>query len=237
MDNVLVVGASSGIGRATALRLAGRYRVFAMARRADRLEALTTEGIVPVAFDVTRFDEITPTLKDLAKEYGRFQALIYCAGVQNLKPLRMLKATDLETIFAVNTYAPALFAQAFAARAVHTKENPSMVFVSSIAAQRPEPGILAYSASKAALDNMVKGLAKEVAPIRVNGVAPGFLRTEMTKRFAHVYDEAFVERVEKSYPLGLGSVENVAALIDFLVSDDAAYLTGEIIRIDGGGAL
>ena len=237
MDNVLVVGASSGIGRATALRLASSCRVFAMARRAERLEELTAEGIVPVVFDVTRFDEIAPTLKALAKEHGRFRALVYCAGVQNIKPLRMLKAADLEAIFAVNTYAPALFAQAFAARAVHTKENPAMVFVSSIAAQRPEPGILAYGASKAALDNLVKGLAKELAPIRVNGVAPGFLRTEMTERFAHVYDEAFVERIEKSYPLGLGSAEDVAALVAFLLSDDAAYLTGEIIRIDGGGAL
>ena len=87
------------------------------------------------------------------------------------------------------------------------------------------------------MDQTVRGLALELAPIRVNAVAPGFLQTEMTERFAHIYDEAFIEKVRTDYPLGLGSVEDVAELIAFLVSPKARYLTGEVIRIDGGGAL
>jgi len=237
MDNLLVVGASSGIGREVALKLAKTYRVFAMARREDRLRHLEEAGIVPVPFDVSELEAIEGRIKDLAKEQGRFKALVYCAGMQLVKPLRMLKPVDLQRMFAINFYAPVLFAKAFAVRAVHEKENPSLVFVSSIAAQRPEPGILAYSASKAALDNLVKGLAKEIAPIRVNAVSPGFLHTEMTKKFAHVYDDTFMEKVEKEYPLGLGSPEKVASLIAFLISDEADYITGDIVRVDGGGML
>ncbi|WP_456432140.1 SDR family NAD(P)-dependent oxidoreductase [Nitratifractor sp.] len=238
MANILVVGASSGIGRATAVRLASEHRVFAMARRADRLGELEAEGIVPVPFDVRDLEAIVPTLKTLAKEHGPFASLVYCAGVQSIKPIRMLKVDETEELYRVNAVAPLFFAKAFASRSVHDPDTlPSLTFVSSIAAQRAEKGIVAYGATKAALDQTVRGLAKELAPIRVNAVVPGFLRTEMTERFAHVYDEAFIERIRSEYPLGLGEVEDVAELIAFLIGPKARYLTGEVIRIDGGGAL
>ncbi len=238
MANLLIVGASSGIGRATALRLAQEHRIFAMARREDRLAELEGMGIVPLPFDVENLNEIVPTVKALVKVHGPLAGVIYCAGVQSIKPIRMLKADEVERLFRINTLAPLFFAKAFASRGVHDiQANPSLTFVSSIAAQKAEKGIVAYGASKAALDQTVRGLALELAPIRVNAVAPGFLQTEMTERFAHIYDEAFIEKVRTDYPLGLGSVEDVAELIAFLVSPKARYLTGEVIRIDGGGAL
>jgi NAD(P)-dependent dehydrogenase (short-subunit alcohol dehydrogenase family) len=236
MDNVLVVGASSGIGRAVALKLREHYHVFGMGRRLERLKEL--DGVEAVPFDVTKLEAITPMLKTLAKTYGKFRSVVYCAGVQSLKPVRIFKPDEMQALFAVNTYAPFFFAKAFAARSVHDAQaNPTVVFVSSIAGEKSEKGIIPYAASKAALNSLTAGLALELAPIRVNAVAPGFLQTEMTERFAHVYDDDFIERVRCEYPLGLGTPEDVADLIDFLLSERARYLTGEVIRIDGGGAL
>ncbi len=238
MANALVVGASSGIGRAIALKLSKNYQVFAMARREDRLKELKESGITPIPFDVTNLNDIEKTIKALSKEYGKFSTLIYSAGVQNIKPLRVNKISEVEYLYRVNTIAPLFFAKAFASKSVVDKDNyPSMLFISSIAGEKPEKGIVAYSASKASLNAMIKALAKEVAPVRVNGIAPGFLETEMTKEYEHIYNDEFIEQIKQSYPLGLGSVEDIAEVASFLVSSSAKYITGEIIRVDGGGAL
>ncbi len=236
-SNVLIAGASSGIGRACAITLSRHFRVFALARREEKLEELREYGIEPVVFDLNESDRIEPLCKSLAKEHGAFRAFVVAAGVQKIKPLRVLKPKEIEEIFRINLYAPMLFAKAFASRSVHTRENPSITFVSSIAGEKPEKGILAYSASKAALDNLTKGLAKEIAPIRVNAVAPGFLETEMTRACSNVYTPEFIEKISGEYPLGLADVQKVADLIEFLISEKADYITGTVIRVDGGGAL
>jgi len=235
--NVLVVGASSGIGRAVAINLSGNYSVIAVARREERLKALKEYGIQAEVFDVIQIEKVTNFVNDLVDKYGKLMSLVYCAGMQNIKPLRMLKVEEAKAIFDVNFFGGLLFAKAFTSKGVHLKGNPSIVFISSIAGQKPEKGILSYSASKAAIDNITKGLAKEVAPIRVNAIAPGFLKTEMTKKFKQVYTDEFIENIKKQYPLGMGSPENIADMVRFLISEQASYVTGNIVRMDGGGAL
>jgi len=236
MSNILIVGASSGIGKETALALKSKYRVFALARRFDKLKEL--EGVEPIEFDVRNLSKIDSLMKNLAKEYGKFKGLIYCAGIQLIKPIRVLKPNEIEEIFKINTIAFLLFAQSFSSKRVCDRDNlPSIVAISSIAANKPEKGIIPYSASKSALNSIIMGLAKELAPIRVNGVAPGFLETEMTKRFSNIYNEEFINRVKEEYPLGLGKLKDISNLIEFLLSKEAKYITGEIIRVDGGGAL
>ncbi len=237
MDNLLVVGASSGVGKECAITLSKEYNVFAVARREDRLNELKEYGITPIVFDLSSLDKIDSFVKSLAKEYDKFKAIVYSAGKQSIKPLRVIKPQDIDDIFHINFYAPMLFAKAFSSRSVHLPNNPSITFISSIAAQKPEKGILTYSASKAALDNLTKGLAKEIAPIRVNAIAPGFMITQMTQAFDSVYTKEFIDKVSKDYPLGLGSVDKVANLVEFLVSQKADYITGDIIRVDGGGIL
>ena len=235
--NVLVVGASSGIGKAIAINLARDHKVIAIARRKERLNALEEYGIQPIVFDVSHTAEIDKFVKNLVNNTGKLSALIYCAGVQDVKPLQVLKIENAKMMFDVNFFGGLFFAKAFASKLVCAKENASIVFISSIAGQWPETGILSYSASKAAIDNLTKGLAKEIAPIRVNAIAPGFLKTEMTEKFNYIYTDEFVLNIEKQYPLGLGSTKDIANMARFLISEQASYVTGNIIRVDGGGAL
>jgi NAD(P)-dependent dehydrogenase (short-subunit alcohol dehydrogenase family) len=228
----LVLGASSGIGYAIAKLLSKENSVIAVARREERLKEFKNYEL----FDFFELDKIDGFIKDIVKKYSKLDALIYCAGVQNIKPLKVTKLQESKEIFDINYFAPMLFAKSFASKRVSNTDS-SIVFISSIAAIKPEIGILNYSASKAALSNLTIGLAKEIAPIRVNAIAPGFIKTEMTEKFSHIYTDEFIEDIKKEYPLGLGDVNHIADMAEFLVSEKASYVTGEIIKVDGGGAL
>jgi len=228
LNNILVVGASSGIGRTIAELLERNHNVIKVARR-------ECEGNFE-KFDVSNLDGIDDLVKSIVKKYGKLDALIYSAGIQNIKPLRVIKTTEIREIFDINFFAPMLFAKSFSSKRVSNKEA-NILFISSIAGIKPENGILAYSASKAALNNFTQGLAKEIAPIRVNAIAPGFLDTEMTRKFSNIYNDEFKQKLKNENPLGIGNIEDVANLAEFLISSKAKYITGEIIRVDGGALL
>ena len=232
MRNILVLGASSGIGYATAKLLSKDNNVIAIARREERLKEFENYEV----FDFSALDEIESFVKNVVKKYSKLDTLIYCGGIQNIKPLKVTKIQEAKEIFDINYFAPMLFAKAFSSKRV-SNINSSILFISSIAAIKPEAGILNYSASKAALSNLTVGLAKEIAPIRVNAISPGFIKTEMTEKFSHIYSDEFIKEIQKDYPLGLGNVENIADMAEFLISEKASYITGDIIRVDGGGAL
>jgi len=232
LNNILVIGASSGIGFAIAKLLSSNYRVVTVARREERLKEFENYH----SFDVSNLEDINDFLKTLVQKYGKFNSLIYSAGVQNIKPLKVTKVEEAKKLFDVNYFAPLFFAKSFSSKKIaHPKS--SILFISSIAGFKSEVGILNYSASKSALNNLTQGLAKEIAPIRVNAIAPGFLETEMTEKFSHIYNDVFIEKLEKEYPLGLASVDDVANLAEFLISEKAKYITGDIIKVDGGGVL
>lgn len=235
--HVLVVGASSGIGRAVAERLrAGGARITALARRADRLAELEALGCAAVAADVTDLPSIGGLLQAAVAERGLLTGLVYCAGVQVIKPMRSLGVEEVERLYRTNLVAPTLFAAAFGSARVSTRDAVFCA-VSSVAAQRPEPAIVPYAASKAGLDALIKGLARELAPRRAVGVAPGWLDTEMTQAHARLYGAEFKEALEKRSPAGAATVESVVDAIAFLMSPQARHVTGEILRVDGGAVL
>lgn len=235
--HVLVVGASSGIGRAVAERLrAGGARITALARRADRLAELEALGCAAVAADVTDLPAIGGVLQAAVAERGLLTGLVYCAGVQVIKPMRSLGVEEVERLYRTNLVAPTLFAAAFGSARVSTRDAVFCA-VSSVAAQRPEPAIVPYAASKAGLDALIKGLARELAPRRAVGVAPGWLDTEMTQAHARLYGAEFKEALEKRSPAGAATVESVVDAIVFLMSRKARHVTGEILRVDGGAVL
>ncbi|MCJ2126415.1 SDR family NAD(P)-dependent oxidoreductase [Methylobacterium sp. J-077] len=234
--HILVVGASSGIGRAVAERFAGQVSVTALARRADRLADLADVGIATVTADVTDLAAIGGVLQSAVAERGLLTGLVYCAGVQIIKPMRSFGADEVERLYKTNLVAPTLFAAAFGSARISTRDAVFCA-VSSVAAQRPEPAIVPYAASKAGLDALIRGLARELAPRRAVGVAPGWLDTEMTQAHARLYGDAFKGELEKRSPVGAATVESVVDAIAFLMSPQARHVTGEILRVDGGATL
>lgn len=234
--HILVVGASSGIGRAVAERFAQQGAVTALARRTDRLAELAAAGIATIAADVTDLAAIGGVLQAAVAERGPLTGLVYCAGVQIIKPMRSLGVDEVERLYKTNLVAPTLFAAAFGSARISTRDAVFCA-VSSVAAQRPEPAIVPYSASKAGLDALIRGLARELAPRRAVAVAPGWLDTEMTQAHARMYGAEFKEALEKRSPAGAATVESVVEAIAFLMSPQARHVTGEILRVDGGATL
>lgn len=234
--HVLVVGASSGIGRAVAERCSSNASVTALARRADRLATLSEHGIFVSACDVTDFEALESAVTLAVERLGKLSAVVYCAGHQLIKPLRTITAKDLNNVFAVNLLAPLVLAKYFASQRV---SMPDAVFcvVSSVAAQRPESGIVAYSVAKAGLEALIKGMAKELGPRRAVGVAPGWLDTEMTQGYQHIYNEEFRTALARRSPAGVATVDSVVDVIEFLLSSKARHVTGEVVTVDGGAIL
>ena len=234
--HALIVGASSGIGRAVAERLASKFQVTAIARRLDRLEQLAPLGVDAVACDAADFEALGRAVEAAVAKRGKISSFVLCAGLQKIKPLRITKPDELGELLRVNLQLPLVLGGLFTSRKL-AAEDATFCVVSSIAAERPEPGIVAYSAAKAGLEAMVRGLAREAAPRRVVAVAPGWLDTEMTQAYGNIYNDEFRERLAKSAPGGIATVDSVVDCIEFLLSPAARFITGEVIRVDGGAVL
>ncbi|RYG26218.1 MAG: SDR family oxidoreductase [Burkholderiales bacterium] len=234
--HILVVGASSGIGYALAERLASSHAVSAIARRSERLAPLQQLGVKAYAADISDLASIPALLQSIVEAQGPLTGLIYCAGAQKIKPMRSIQALDVEQLYGINLLAPTVMAGQFASRRI-SSENAVFCAISSIAADRPEPGIVAYSASKAGLNGLIRGLARELGPRRIVGVAPGWIDTEMTQAYPHLYNDAFREKLKKETPAAPATIDGVVKTVLFLMSPAAESITGEIIRVDGGASL
>jgi len=237
---VLVTGASSGIGRETALLLSElNARVILVGRNRERLEAacqqLQGTGHRVEPFDLTALQEIPAWLKRLTAATGPLAGLVHCAGIQNSLPLRVLSLEKLEAVFRINISAAVMLAKAFCQKGCSVPGG-SIVLVSSAMGLVGRPGIPAYSASKGALVALARSAALELAKdqIRVNCVAPGFVRTEMLEQLREWLSSEQLAALEAQHPLGLGAPRDVAYAIAFLLADTSHWITGTTLVVDGG---
>lgn len=237
---VLVTGASSGIGRAVAVA-ASRLgaRVILGGRRADALAesraALSGDGHLVAPFDLTDVDAVPAWVKALVAEAGApLDGVVHSAGVGRPTPLRVLGRAAVDGIMTPNVYAALALLRAVSAKGVG-RDGASVVLMSSVAGLVGTPGLVAYSASKAALTAIARSAAHELGGkrIRVNCVAPGYVETPMLDEARASLSGDFAA-LEKRHFLGFARPEEVAIAVVYLLSDAARVVTGTTLVIDGG---
>ncbi len=239
-QNALITGASRGIGRAVALELArqGANVCFFYAGNnvaaQETLSLLAETGVKSRAMKVDVSDEqaVAQAVKEAEADFGPFQILVNNAGRTVDKLALQLSAEDFSAVLDVNLKG-AFFVTRALYRSFMRQKYGRIVNISSVAGLMGNPGQAAYAASKAGLIGLTKTIAKELAKrgVTCNAVAPGFVETDMTASMPKAALEAGVAAI----PAGrIGRPEEIAALCAFLASPAASYITGEVIRADGG---
>jgi glucose 1-dehydrogenase len=248
--NVLVTGGTSGIGQAIAVRFAEHGAHVAINYRRRPEEAKETEqqvqaciekvrghGVrdVLVGGDVSQEDQVVTMVKDTIDGLGGLDVLVNNAGIQVSRPSHELSREDFEKVLAVNLRGAFLCAREAIKHFLETSTAGVIVNVSSVHQLIPKPDYLGYSVSKGGMQNLTRTLALEYAVnnIRVNAIGPGATVTPINR--AWIDDPRKRDQVESHIPLGrAGTSDEMAGVTCFLASDDAAYITGQTIFVDGG---
>lgn len=236
--NVLVTGASSGIGKAIAIECSkNEASLIITARNQSRLEetfkAMEGDGHQMILFDLTNSEELNNLIDHLTPIDG----FVHCVGIEEPKPLQNISAEDIHKIMYTNAESGMLLTQQLIKKKL-LKKGASIVFISSIAGvQISMSGGALYCASKGALNGFMKAIAIElsVKRIRVNSINPGMIETDLLK---DKLDDEQIENEKLKYPLGrFGKPEEVAYAAVYLLSDASGWVTGSNLIIDGGYTL
>ncbi len=235
----LVTGASRGIGRAIALALAGRgASIVAADLLVDGVTALSDEinaagGTAEwSAMNVTDQQSVQATVDRILERFGRLDILVNNAGIARDQILLRMKREEWDAVLLTNLTGAFVCTQA-AIRPMMKQRNGRVISISSVVGQMGNAGQANYAASKAGIIGFTKALAREVASrsVTVNAVAPGFIDTDMTRALPEATRQEWAARV----PLGrFGTAEEVASAVCFLASDEAAYITGQVLAVNGG---
>lgn len=244
---VLITGASSGIGKATAIACAeAGARVVLTGRNVERLEEtlrqiedlrlknedFKSEHLV-VAAELCKQEEINRLVDAMPELDGAF----LCAGVSDTTPVKYMNSEAIQRVLSINLEAPMLLTQRMLLKK-KIKKGASLVYMSSMGVEQVAPGLGIYAASKSGLNAFMRAVATEQASrkVRANAVMAGMVKTELIDTLSQLTEED-IKRDEAKYPLGYGKPEDVANAVIYLLSDASRWMTGSVIKLDGGSSL
>ena len=240
-QTALITGCNRGIGKAIAEQFAqeGANLICAIRKPNPEFKAETDiwvnkYGVAVdfIYFDMNEEDSIKAAFTDIQKKKYKIDILVNNAGIAQFKPFMMSRIDDFKQMMQVNLYGPILIIQ-YVVKNMLKQKKGSIINLSSISGLDANAGNAAYGASKAAIASLTRTLSKELskANIRVNAIAPGFVDTNMNSQISTDYMQKMLEQISVGR---LANAEEIAKLAVFLGSDDSSYITGQIIRIDGG---
>lgn len=235
----LITGASQGIGRAIALALAeAGATIAAVARNEEKLQSLVNEiegkGGKAAAFklDVSNEDEIKTTIKAIIAQFGKIDILVNNAGMTRDTLLMRMKRSDWDDVMSTNLTAPFLLTQAVIGSMLKQRWG-RIINITSVNGQMGAPGQANYASSKAGLIGLTLSTAREVASrgITCNAVAPGWIDTAMTTDLSQDLKDKMIAGIPLGRP---GTDRDVASAVQFLASEEAGYITGHVLNVNGG---
>ena len=239
--NIIVTGASSGIGRQCAITFSQLgANVILIARNKERLkdtfDKLEKGNHLIISQDITEYDKLEQIIKYSVEKIGRISGFVYSAGIEMTLPLRSMQPSYYEKMFSINVITGFELAKIISKTEYINKDWASFVFISSVMGILGQPGKIAYCSSKGALISGIKAMALELAKknIRVNCILPGVVETEMSNEMFQRLSEESKKEIIDMHPLGLGKPEDIADACAFLLSDASRWITGTNLIVDGG---
>ncbi|MBN2128792.1 MAG: 3-oxoacyl-[acyl-carrier-protein] reductase [Sedimentisphaerales bacterium] len=238
----VVTGAARGIGRAIVFELLKQGRIVAaidiIEDQLKDLERVVKEAgfeVLTRRVDITQTDKLTEVLESLASEYNGIGVLVNNAGITRDKFMIQMDDEDFDKVISVNLRA-AFVATRVAARSMLRNKFGRIVNISSVAGVMGQAGSANYAASKAGLIGMTKSIAREIGKknVTANCIAPGFIQTDMTAVLSDMVKKAAKDVIPVKR---FGAPEDVARAVAFLAGDDAGYITGQVLCVDGGMAM
>lgn len=239
--NILVTGASSGIGKGISIYLSKIGANIIMAARSEEKLKETYNQLEPgdhsyYLIDLNNFNEIESMFDNICSDGRKLNGLVHSAGISRTVPIQYLKMDDLKSIMSINFYSFIELVKHFSKRK-YNDNGGSIVAISSISSQVGARGLAAYCASKGALESSIRSIALELAAknIRINSVAPGMIKSQIYDGLVEIVNNNdFEADLKKRQIMGLGKPEDVASAAAFLLSDASSFITGTSMVVDGG---
>lgn len=238
--NILITGASSGIGAACSISCSELGANIILIGRSQNKLNLIFEKLKPgnhfmLSYDLMNIEGIEMAIEDTLNNYGKIHGFIHSAGIDITKPLNFLRQIDYQQIFNTNVVSGFEIARILSKKKF-CADGASYVFIASVMSLVGEPSKIAYCAGKGALLAGCRSMALELAPkkIRINCISPAIVLTELVDKLFTELPEGAMERIKSLHPLGFGSPSDIANACVFLLSDEAKWITGSNLVIDGG---
>ena len=239
--NIIITGASSGIGRQCAVTFSQLgANVILIARNEERLKEtynkLDKGNHLIISQEITEYDKLKEIVNTAVDKIGKISGFVHSAGIEMTVPLRSMTPSYYENMFAINVISGFELARIISKKKYLDEKGVSFIFISSVMGMLGQSGKIGYCASKGALISGSKAIALELAKknIRVNCVLPGVVETEMSNKMLKNLPGESKNSIINMHPLGLGKPEDIASACAFLLSDASRWITGINLIVDGG---